>query len=82
MAYTDKFQSLADQARSQVEGVEPRDVDALIAAGAIGLDIRDKEEHDAGHIDGSINVSRGTLEMKIESRVPDLDATVLCYSTL
>ena len=79
MAYTEKFQKLADAARGRVEAVAPEQVDALAAAGAVLLDIRDKEEHDADHIPGSLNVSRGKLEMNIESAVPDLDATILCY---
>lgn len=79
MAYTAKFQQLADNARSRVEEVSPSDVDALIAAGAVALDIRDKEEHDADHIKGSIHVSRGKLEMNIEGVLPDLEVTVLCY---
>lgn len=57
----------------------PEQVDALLAAGAIALDIRDKEEHDADHIEGSLNISRGKLEMNIEGEIPDLDATILCY---
>ena len=48
MAYTEKFQALAEQACSQVDSVTPADVDALILSGAVALDIRDKEEHDAG----------------------------------
>lgn len=79
MAYTEKFQQLADAARARVAEVQADQVDALIAGGAIALDIRDKEEHDAGHIPGSIHVSRGKLEMNIEGVIPDLDATVLCY---
>jgi rhodanese-related sulfurtransferase len=79
MAYSKKFQQLADDAASQVEGVRPDDVDALVADGAIALDIRDKEEHDAGHIEGSLNISRGKLEMIVEHKIPDLHATVLCY---
>jgi rhodanese-related sulfurtransferase len=79
MAYTEKFQQLAEAARSRVEEVSPAEVDSLIAAGAIALDIRDKEEHDAGHIPGSLNVSRGKLEMNIEGVIPDLDAVILCY---
>jgi phage shock protein E len=79
MAYTEKFQKLADAARSRVEEVSPEQVDALLAAGAIALDIRDKEEHDADHIAGSLHVSRGKLEMNIEGVIPDLDATILCY---
>ena len=79
MAYSEKFQALADAARSRVQEVTPEEVDALVAAGAILLDIRDKEEHDADHIEGSLNVSRGKLEMNIEGVIPDLDATIICY---
>ncbi len=79
MAYTEKFQNLADTARSQVDEVQPDTVDSLIAGGAVALDIRDKDEHDAGHIPGSKNISRGKLEMLIEKEIPDLNATILCY---
>lgn len=79
MAYTEKFQNLADAARSKVDEVLPEQVDALLADGAIALDIRDKEEHDADHIAGSINISRGKLEMNVEGEIPDLNTTILCY---
>jgi rhodanese-related sulfurtransferase len=79
MAYTEKFQSMADEARSKVDAVQPEEVDALIASGAVALDIRDKEEHDASHIPGSLNISRGKLEMNIEGEISDLDTTILCY---
>jgi rhodanese-related sulfurtransferase len=79
MAYTPKFQQLADAARARVVEVAPEKVDSLMAAGAIALDIRDREEHDTDHIPGSLHVSRGKLEMNIESVIPDLNATVLCY---
>lgn len=79
MAYTQKFQDLADAAQRRVTGVKPEDVDALVRAGAVALDIRDKEEHDAGHIPGSLHVSRGKLEMNVEGALPDLDQTILCY---
>jgi rhodanese-related sulfurtransferase len=79
MAYTEKFQQLADAARSRVVEVSAVEVDTLIARGALALDIRDKEEHDAGHIAGSLHVSRGKLEMNIEGAIPNLDTTILCY---
>lgn len=79
MAYTQKFQMLADAARSRVEEVACEDVDALLKSGAVALDIRDKEEHDVDHIAGSLHVSRGKLEMNIEGVVPDLETTILCY---
>jgi len=79
MAYTEKFQKLADGACSRVDGVAAEQVDALIADGAVILDIRDSEEHQAGHIAGSLNISRGKLEMLVESELPDLNTAVLCY---
>lgn len=79
MTYSDKFQTMADAARSRVDEVQPEDVDTLLAGGAVALDIRDKEEHDTGHIDGSLNISRGKLEMIIEENIPDLNTTILCY---
>ena len=79
MAYTQKFQNMADAAREKAGSVAPEEVDELLNSGAVALDIRDKEEHDAGHIAGSINISRGKLEMNIEGQLPDLDTTILCY---
>ena len=79
MAYTQKFQLLADAAMSQVQGVLPAQVDDLLAKGAIALDVRDKEEHEVDHIAGSRHVSRGKLEMNIEGAIPGLDTVILCY---
>ena len=79
MAYTQKFQQLADAARNRVAEVAADQVDELVAAGAVALDIRDKEEHDADHIAGSLHISRGKLEMNVEGVIPDLDTTILCY---
>lgn len=79
MAYTEKFQQLADRARSRVKETLPEDVDSLIKNGAIALDIRDKEEHDKDHILGSLNISRGKLEMLIEGIIPHLETTIICY---
>jgi rhodanese-related sulfurtransferase len=79
MAYTEKFQNMANAARARVEEVLPEHVDALVAKGAIALDIRDKPEHDVDHIPSSLNISRGKLEMLVEGEVPDLDSTILCY---
>lgn len=79
MAYTEKFQTLADAAMTHVEGVAPNRVNDMLAQGAVALDIRDKEEHDLDHIPGSLHVSRGKLEMNIESVIPNLETVILCY---
>ncbi len=79
MAYTEKFQHLADIAMREVASVAPEQVNNLLAQGAVALDIRDKEEHEAGHMVGSLHLSRGKLEMNIEGVVPDFNTTILCY---
>jgi phage shock protein E len=79
VAYSETFQRLADAARAQVRGVPADEVDHLVAQGAVVLDIRDPDEHAAGHIEGSTNLSRGKLEMLVEGIIPDLGTTVLCY---
>ena len=79
MAYTEKFQGLADAALASVAHVQPEEVDARLAGGAVALDIRDKEEHDQDHIAGAVHISRGKLEMNVEGILPDLDTEILCY---
>ena len=79
MQYTEKFQAMADAAQAQVQGIKPSTVDDRIARGAVALDIRDSDEHAKGHIEGSLNISRGKLEMIVERKIPDLNTEVLCY---
>ncbi len=79
MSYTKKFQALSDVARARVIEVAPSQVDALMQAGAIALDIRDKEEHEVDHIAHSLHISRGKLEMNIEGVIPNLEIQILCY---
>ena len=79
MAYTQKFQNMANAARARVGEVLPEHVDEQMVKGAIALDVRDKEEHDIDHIPGSLNISRGKLEMLVEKAIPNLESTILCY---
>jgi adenylyltransferase/sulfurtransferase len=43
------------------------------------LDVREKEEYREGHIDGSISLPRGFLEMRIEDTVPDKGTPIIAY---
>ena len=43
------------------------------------LDVRDRDEFDAGHIPRAINLSRGMLEFKITLMIPEKSATVIVY---
>lgn len=45
----------------------------------IFLDVRDKEEFDAGHLPGAINMSRGLLDFHIQEIIPDKTAKVVVH---
>ena len=79
MNYTEKFQRLADAARAQIDGIPANEVDSRAEKGAVVLDIRDKEEFDRAHIPRAVHLSRGKLEMHIETLVPNLETEILCY---
>ena len=46
---------------------------------AVFLDVRDPWEYATGHLPGAINVSRGTLEIKIWDKIPDQKAKIYVY---
>lgn len=74
-----EFLRMADEARERITEVSPEEAKQRIAAGALVLDVRDKEEFDQGHLDGAVNISRGTLEMRIGEAVPDKNTEIVCH---
>jgi len=67
------------QIRSQVDEVDPAEVERQRRNGALLVDVRESEEFEAGHIPGAKHVPRGYLESRIETAVPDRDAHVILY---
>lgn len=43
------------------------------------IDVREESEWNAGHADGAIHLGKGIIERDIETRIPDREATLLCY---
>lgn len=73
---------LIQEAKTKVRCIDIPEAKALIKAGDITLlDVREKIEHDAGHIEGSEHISRGVLEMRIENNpaFKDRGAAILVY---
>jgi sulfur-carrier protein adenylyltransferase/sulfurtransferase len=61
---------------------EISEVDARAAAeleGAVWVDVREGDEWSEGHIPGAVHVSRGNLESRIETAVPDHSTPVVLY---
>ncbi|AQU83119.1 MAG: rhodanese-like domain-containing protein [Halomonas sp.] len=77
--HSEAFLRLAEAAKQRTTQVSPSDAKARIAAGHVVLDVRDKEEFEQGHIDNAVNISRGTLEMRIHEAVPNKDTPIVCH---
>ncbi len=69
------------KAKGAVQKVSAADVKAAIdkKEKAIFLDVRDPGEFAAGHLPGAMNISRGTLEFNVLTKIPDQNAKIYVY---
>jgi sulfur-carrier protein adenylyltransferase/sulfurtransferase len=65
--------------KSQIDEVDPSEVNELIDEGVALIDVRETEEFAAGHLPGAKHVPRSYLETRIEGVVGDRDAHVILY---
>lgn len=70
-----------NEARTKITEVSAEQVKADLDAGRkfILLDVRSKEEFDAGHLPHARHVARGLLEFTIGRAVPDKNADLILY---
>ena len=68
-------------AKASIKEVSIDDVKKMIDSREkiIILDVRDKDEFETGYIPGAKNLSRGMLEFKINTMIPDKNATIIVY---
>ena len=80
MAEHARFETLVAKAKRNITETSPADAAAKLNSGeAVIVDVRDKDEWDEGHIPGAIHISRGTIELDIEEKVPDTNAMIICH---
>lgn len=80
MAEHSGFQKLVAEAKKHITEISPQDADAKLSSGdAVIVDVREKDEWDEGHIPDAIHMSRGTIELDIEEKVPDTNAMIVCH---
>jgi sulfur-carrier protein adenylyltransferase/sulfurtransferase len=70
---------LLRQVKSQIDEVDPSEVNELIDEGVAIIDVRETDEVASGHLPGAAHIPRGYLESRIEGIVPDRDAHVILY---
>jgi rhodanese-related sulfurtransferase len=80
MAEHARFEKLVANAKKHVTEISPQDAAAKLQTGeAVIVDVRDKDEWDEEHIAGAMHLSRGTIELDIEEKVPDTNAMIICH---
>jgi len=75
----DRFQQLVKDAKGRISEISVADAARELEGGATLIDVREKEDWDNGHVPGAVHMSRGTVELDIEEKVPALDAPIICH---
>jgi rhodanese-related sulfurtransferase len=80
MAEHAKFEKLVSEAKKNITEISPEEAaNKLQNHEAVIVDVREQDEWDEGHIPHAIHLSRGTIELDIEEKVPDTNAMIVCH---
>ena len=80
MAEHARFEKLVAEAKRNITETSSAEAASKLKSGeAVIVDVRDKDEWDEGHIPGAMHMSRGTIELDIEEKVPDPNAMIICH---
>jgi rhodanese-related sulfurtransferase len=80
MAEHVRFEKLVAEAKKNITEISPEDAAAKLQNHeAVIVDVRENDEWEDGHIPHAIHLSRGTIELDIEEKVPDPNAVIICH---
>ena len=76
----DRYEELIAAAKKNITEISPNETAVQAKGGAaIIIDVRDKEEWNEEHIPGTLHLSSGTIEYKIEDEIPNPNAAIICH---
>jgi len=72
---------MIDSAKAVIREVTIQDVKEALDRGQrpVLLDVRGREEYEAGRLIGAVHVPRGLLELEVEKALPDKSRSVVVY---
>jgi phage shock protein E len=80
MGEHERFEKLVADAKKNIREISPQDAAVKSQSGeAVIVDVREQEEWDEEHIPNATHLSRGTIELDIEEKVPDRNAMIICH---
>jgi len=75
-----RFDQLVADAKKNITEISPQETAAkLKSSDAVIVDVREKDEWGEEHIEGATHLSRGTIELEVEEKFPDLNTTIICH---
>lgn len=79
MSKSTRFKQLVDDAKTRIREIPPAEACQQQQAGALLIDVREKDDYFQERAQGASHVSRGVLELKIEELAPDVATPIICY---
>ena len=75
------YKQLMEEARHTVPEFTVEEVKNRVEGGEHWtlLDVREREEYRAGHLEGALSLPRGFLELRVEEAVPDKSTLLIAY---
>ena len=74
------FEKLVAEAKKKITEISPREAAEKLKSGeAVIIDVRERDEWDEEHIPDAIHMSRGTIELDVEEKVPDTNTMIVCH---
>lgn len=81
MQHTPRFLKIVDDAKSRVKETTVDEVKDKLEAGEkfLLVDVREESEYAKDHLPGAIHLGKGVIERDVETRVPDVNTTMILY---
>src|SRR6266850_1858267 len=74
------FEKLVAEVKKKITEISPSEAAEKSKSGeAVIIDVREKDEWDEERIPDAIHMSRGTIELDVEEKVPDSNAMIICH---
>ncbi len=79
MIHSDEFLELVNEAKSNIKECGVVRAQALVANGAVLIDVREDNEYEAAHAAGARHMGRGIIERDIVQTFPDKSTELVLY---
>ena len=79
--HSPKFLQMVEQARTRIPECSAIELKAMLEDGSplVVIDVRERHEFEAGHLEGSVHIGKGVLERDIEKHELSDNARLVLY---